>query len=232
MPLPFGINPMATLQTESTFSSGQLFPLLPQPESSPCASPDLSPETSKRMDKKKIAKPVAKKSRISLEDKDQKTKERILRNRAAAQESRDKKRRYVADLESNNNRLTDENEVMNKRIKLLESQNQLLMTVLTQMQPHLNPSVSKTLMVPSFKISNQDDIDSTSLLAHGFCDSAAEVVQQVDDLNQVTRLAGLPSPMLSPQVSSAASTTSSDDEASVMTPELYDLFDWDGQQCV
>jgi hypothetical protein len=90
---------------------------------------------------------------------------RILRNRAAAQESRDKKRRYVADLETNNEQLRSENETMNKRIKLLETHNQTMSTQLAdfarqiaQLQQQLQSSNCTT--------------SSSSLLTHGFCDSA------------------------------------------------------------
>ncbi|PHZ12823.1 uncharacterized protein RHIMIDRAFT_137617 [Rhizopus microsporus ATCC 52813] len=79
-----------------------------------------------------------KKSRISLEDKDQKTKERILRNRAAAQESRDKKRRYVSELESSNKKLSEENEQLKKRIKTLEDQQALIACQFEALQK-LNP---------------------------------------------------------------------------------------------
>ncbi|KAI8140286.1 hypothetical protein BJV82DRAFT_520457 [Fennellomyces sp. T-0311] len=95
-----------------------------------------------------------KKSRLSLDDKDQKTKERILRNRAAAQESRDKKRRYVAELETNNKRLQEENERVSKRAKTLEIQNEVL---------------SAQLLVLSQRLAKLAD---SSLMSDGFCDSA------------------------------------------------------------
>lgn len=63
------------------------------------------------------------KSQVSLCDKDQKAKARILRNRAAAQESRDKKRRYVADLEESNKQLAQENKAIHERMQWLEAQN-------------------------------------------------------------------------------------------------------------
>ncbi|RUS21245.1 hypothetical protein BC937DRAFT_93236 [Endogone sp. FLAS-F59071] len=66
------------------------------------------------------------KRKASLDDKDAKTKERILRNRAAAQESRDKKRRYVTDLEDTNNDLKAENERLSKRVKVVEEENVIL----------------------------------------------------------------------------------------------------------
>lgn len=67
-----------------------------------------------------------KKMKLTLDDKDQKTKERILRNRAAAQESRDRKRRYVTDLETSNKRLKEENDQLSQRNQYLEAQLQLM----------------------------------------------------------------------------------------------------------
>ncbi|KAI8581775.1 hypothetical protein K450DRAFT_231133 [Umbelopsis ramanniana AG] len=58
-----------------------------------------------------------KKRKHTLEDKDQKQKERILRNRAAAQDSRDRKRRYISNLENDNQQLKEKNEELNKRLQ-------------------------------------------------------------------------------------------------------------------
>lgn len=102
-----------------------------------------------------------KKSRLSLDDKDQKTKERILRNRAAAQESRDKKRRYVSDLESSNKQLTEENERVNKRVKTLEDQNTILQSQLeafTRQLANLQAQIKFNAATP--------------ILFNDFCDSA------------------------------------------------------------
>jgi small-conductance mechanosensitive channel len=102
-----------------------------------------------------------KKSRLSLDDKDQKTKERILRNRAAAQESRDKKRRYVSDLENSNKQLTEENERANKRVKALEDQNAILQSQLeafTRQLANLQAQIKFNAATP--------------ILFNDFCDSA------------------------------------------------------------
>ncbi|KAF1802584.1 basic-leucine zipper transcription factor [Mucor lusitanicus] len=102
-----------------------------------------------------------KKSRLSLDDKDQKTKERILRNRAAAQESRDKKRRYVSDLEATNKKLTEENENANKRVKTLEQQNAILNSQLeafTRQLANLQAQIKFNAATP--------------ILFNDFCDSA------------------------------------------------------------
>lgn len=102
-----------------------------------------------------------KKSRLSLDDKDQKTKERILRNRAAAQESRDKKRRYVSDLEAVNKKLTEENEKANKRVKTLEQQNAILNSQLEAFTRQL------ANMQAQIKFNA-----ATPILFNDFCDSA------------------------------------------------------------
>ena len=56
-------------------------------------------------------------------DKEAKARERVLRNRAAAQESRDKKRKYVAEIEASNESLQQENVQLLKRLKTVESDN-------------------------------------------------------------------------------------------------------------
>ncbi|GAA5802752.1 hypothetical protein HPULCUR_008227 [Helicostylum pulchrum] len=161
-----------------------------------------------------------KKSRLSLDDKDQKTKERILRNRAAAQESRDKKRRYVSDLESTNKKLAQENDKTNKRVKTLEEQNAVLNSQLeafTRQLANLQAQIKFNATTP--------------ILFHDFCDSAriakkeAEAVKPVESIKQRRNLL-LPSPMLSP------STFSSDEESVYSTQDfqLDELFDWEGQQ--
>ncbi|RCH98315.1 hypothetical protein CU098_010026 [Rhizopus stolonifer] len=99
-------------------------PLLATPVATPTLSPTMAQKRPASLEKDETVSP--KKSRLSLDDKDQKTKERILRNRAAAQESRDKKRRYVFDLESNNKKLTEENQKLTDRVKSLEDQNAVI----------------------------------------------------------------------------------------------------------
>jgi len=56
-------------------------------------------------------------------DKEAKARERVLRNRAAAQESRDKKRKYVSEIEASNESLQQENCQLLKRLKTVESDN-------------------------------------------------------------------------------------------------------------
>ena len=86
---------------------------------------------------------------------------RILRNRAAAQESRDKKRRYVTDLESANKKLTEENQAVNKRVKTLEDQNVILTSQLeafTRQLANLQAQIKFSAATP--------------ILFNDFCDSA------------------------------------------------------------
>ncbi|KAG2185554.1 hypothetical protein INT44_002347 [Umbelopsis vinacea] len=85
-----------------------------------------------------------KKRKHTLEDKDQKQRERILRNRAAAQDSRDRKRRYISNLETDNQQLKEQNEELNKRLQSVETENEVLsaqlrmfVTQLSQVQDQL-----------------------------------------------------------------------------------------------
>ncbi|KAL9549763.1 hypothetical protein MBANPS3_005051 [Mucor bainieri] len=177
-----------------------------------------------------------KKSRLSLDDKDQKTKERILRNRAAAQESRDKKRRYVSDLEATNKKLTEENEKANKRVKTLEQQNAILNSQLeafTRQLANLQAQIKFNAATP--------------ILFNDFCDSAriakkeSEVAKH-DENSQYGRdllvptttstTTKLPSPMLSPSFSSDEDSVYSPNTIVIQDFKLDDLFDWDGQQQV
>ncbi|KAK3815131.1 MAG: hypothetical protein J3Q66DRAFT_258465, partial [Benniella sp.] len=56
-------------------------------------------------------------------EKEAKALQRVLRNRAAAQESRDKKRKYVSEIEASNELLQQENSQLLKRLKTVESDN-------------------------------------------------------------------------------------------------------------
>ncbi|KAG0300078.1 hypothetical protein BGZ98_009506 [Dissophora globulifera] len=83
-------------------------------------------------------------------DKEAKVRERVLRNRAAAQESRDKKRKYVSDIEASNEHLQHENTQLLKRLKTVESDNlalsqrlEVLTTQFAQMQQLLSQSVKQ-----------------------------------------------------------------------------------------
>ncbi|KAG0058029.1 hypothetical protein BGZ89_001643 [Linnemannia elongata] len=108
-----------------------------------------------------------KRSAADPADKEAKARERVLRNRAAAQESRDKKRKYVAEIEASNETLQEENCQLLKRLKTVESDNlslhqrlEALTAQFAQMQQQLASSS------PSVKhnTNNQPGV--------GFCQSA------------------------------------------------------------
>ncbi|KAJ3098679.1 hypothetical protein HDU97_003796 [Phlyctochytrium planicorne] len=67
-----------------------------------------------------------KKKELTLEQQEEKSKERQMKNREAAQHSRDKKRKYMEELEETNSTLS-------KRLVLLENQNQTLLSRLEDM---------------------------------------------------------------------------------------------------
>jgi len=70
------------------------------------------------------AKKVKRKARTD-EEKEARAHERTMRNRRAAQESRDRKKRQFEVLEEENKRLQEENQQMKRRIELLERQQHL-----------------------------------------------------------------------------------------------------------
>jgi len=101
------------------------------------------------------------KRKQTLEDVDQKQRERILRNRAAAQDSRDRKRRYISTLETTNEQLQEKNNELTERLKTVETENQLLSAQLRMFVSQLSQA--------------QDQLrfnDITQFLLGGFRDSA------------------------------------------------------------
>lgn len=86
---------------------------------------------------------------------------RILRNRAAAQDSRDRKRRYISTLETTNEQLKEQNNELNEKLKTVETENQLLSAQLRMFVSQLSQA--------------QDQLrfnDITQFLLGGFRDSA------------------------------------------------------------
>ncbi|KAI8981896.1 hypothetical protein BDF20DRAFT_435208 [Mycotypha africana] len=194
LPVSFSVDPLMTSSSVSTVTTVEATTM-----ASSICSPNatnmsrkrsISPCQSTRMKKDTTNSVVTlKKSRVTLDDKDQKTKERILRNRAAAQESRDKKRRYIAELESNNQRLLHENDVMNKRLRMLEEQNALLQSQLDtfarqltniqavqqlqQQQPAMNDTTTTTTTTTTSLNAHNSKFNAISpILFNDFCDSA------------------------------------------------------------
>ncbi|KAG0050545.1 hypothetical protein BGZ83_004668 [Gryganskiella cystojenkinii] len=118
-------------------------------------------------------------------DKEAKARERVLRNRAAAQESRDKKRKYMAEIESSNESLQEENCQLLKRLKTVESDNQSLSQRLESltaqfslMQQQLAMTMSMTGVASNnnnnndIKNNNNSENNINNQPGVGFCQSA------------------------------------------------------------
>ncbi|KAL0080053.1 Skn-1-like basic-leucine zipper transcription factor [Phycomyces blakesleeanus] len=153
MPVNFTIDPLVTVASpvsQDLFSSSR--------EPSPVNSEYSSV---KNITPRQFAEELQAQPEPSPTTKEQKAKERVLRNRAAAQESRDKKRRYVATLESTNEQLKQENDQITKRAKLLEAQNEALTTQLE--------AFSRQLAELQAQVKSNSP---SSFMFHGFCDSA------------------------------------------------------------
>ncbi|KAG0209324.1 hypothetical protein BGX33_005689 [Mortierella sp. NVP41] len=138
-----------------------------------------------------------KRSAVAPLDKEAKARERVLRNRAAAQESRDKKRKYVAEIEASNETLQQENCQLLKRLKTVERDNLALnqrLEVLTaqfaQMQQQLSSQSVKH---------NQPGA--------GFCQSAV-LAKKDRKSRQTDNLTNSPQQKLAPTQGSLHTTTS------------------------
>jgi len=99
------------------------------------ATPSLPPlhiQTTDREASQAVAAPVKKsnggrkRKAGSAEEKEARARERILRNRYAAQQSRDKKRRHMVELEAANAALEADNEHLSKRVRFVEQENAAL----------------------------------------------------------------------------------------------------------
>ncbi|KNE59912.1 hypothetical protein AMAG_05361 [Allomyces macrogynus ATCC 38327] len=135
--------PLTPITVDSTSESGSQSPS-PDPEATP--APESSASRPKRkplnivvppvpplMEKRCKGGPGKKRKGISAEEKEARKQERVMRNRIAAQESRNKKRAWVEALETTTAELQDENaalvkanERLHKRVKLLEDENKTL----------------------------------------------------------------------------------------------------------
>ncbi|CAI2165859.1 8230_t:CDS:2 [Funneliformis geosporum] len=107
----------------------------------------------------------------SLEEKEQRQRDRILRNRHAAQMSRDKKRRQMADLESQNIMLKDENSHLSTRLKVVEEENIALSEKLDTISAQL-VDIQSHIAVS----------EMTKVLLGGVCGSAASAALESDSL--------------------------------------------------
>ncbi|CAG8436744.1 9024_t:CDS:2 [Diversispora eburnea] len=110
----------------------------------------------------------------SLEEKEQRQRERILRNRHAAQMSRDKKRRQMADLESQNNILKEENVHLSKRVKAVEEENTILSAKLDDLSARLSEIQSQ--------LAFSSVTEMTKVLLDGVRGSAVSATSENDSL--------------------------------------------------
>ncbi|KAF9434048.1 hypothetical protein BGZ76_008647 [Entomortierella beljakovae] len=140
---------IAMSTTSSTWdSSPSISPLVLKLES-PLLSNLADPDIPTTKPKAKASTGTRKRS-SDPHDKEAKARERVLRNRAAAQESRDKKRKYVSEIEASNESLQQENSQLLKRLKTVENDNlalsqrlETLTAQFAQMQQLLSQSVKQ-----------------------------------------------------------------------------------------
>ncbi|TPX57705.1 hypothetical protein PhCBS80983_g03635 [Powellomyces hirtus] len=115
------------------------------------------------------AKEQGKRRKLTPEEKEKRAKERAIRNRQAAQDSRDKKRKYVDDLEATNAELT-------MRLETTEQTNMTLAARLEQMAAQLAAFRKR------FKMTGEDTPDTLTL---GALSSDPAVVRQRDNLDNI-----------------------------------------------
>ncbi|KAG0197804.1 hypothetical protein BGX28_008697 [Mortierella sp. GBA30] len=121
---------MTATSSSSVWTSPSISPLVLKLESPLLTSLTVPPSKSTKATKSKATSTSSsttnsrkRPSTAEPMDKEAKARERVLRNRAAAQESRDKKRKYVAEIEASNDSLQQENCQLLKRLKTVESDN-------------------------------------------------------------------------------------------------------------
>ncbi|KAI8825278.1 uncharacterized protein EV422DRAFT_484484, partial [Fimicolochytrium jonesii] len=89
-----------------------------------------------------------KRRKLTPEEKEQRAKDRAIRNRQAAQDSRDKKRKYMDDLEATNAALQQHNANLAKRLEVTERSNFTLMSRLEDLASQF-ASISKRFKLTS-----------------------------------------------------------------------------------
>ncbi|CAB5385015.1 unnamed protein product [Rhizophagus irregularis] len=170
------ITPSTTPTTPSASLVTPVKPIKPAlPLKSTVSTPNSDNDDLSINDESNLKKKAAggrKRKAESLEEKEQRQRERILRNRHAAQMSRDKKRRQMADLESQNLLLKEENEHLSKRLKVVEEENinlsaklDVISAQLSEIQSHLAVSeMTKVLLdgVRGSAVSATLDYDSNA----------------------------------------------------------------------
>ncbi|KAK9728455.1 hypothetical protein K7432_001058 [Basidiobolus ranarum] len=129
---------------------GSLSPRSFKARSSSVSSEQTSPEPAVR-----TASKAGRKRKSEVIDKDARAKDRVIRNRAAAQESRDRKRLYISELEDSNNVLQEQNNTLSMRLQRVEDEKlnlakklEALTAQLAQFQSqfHANPVSQQPVM--------------------------------------------------------------------------------------
>ncbi|KAK9763265.1 hypothetical protein K7432_010210, partial [Basidiobolus ranarum] len=98
-----------------TFQSNSLGMSIPECPDDNQVKLEINAESEATSSLKRVGSKVGRKRKSDVVDKEARAKERVIRNRAAAQESRDRKRRYITDLEDTNTQLHLENEKIGKK---------------------------------------------------------------------------------------------------------------------
>ncbi|KAJ3163687.1 hypothetical protein HDU86_000281 [Geranomyces michiganensis] len=116
-------------------------------------------------------KDKTKRRKLTPEEKEQRAKERAIRNRQAAQDSRDKKRKYMEDLEATNADLA-------RRLQTTEQTNYTLSARLSQMAAQLESFRKR------FKLTGEDQPDTLTLGALSSDPAAVRRKQRESDIIQ------------------------------------------------
>lgn len=155
----------------------------PEPSSSSSSSRRKSTSTGPSSKKRPAADPL---------DKEAKARERVLRNRAAAQESRDKKRKYVSEIEASNESLQQENVQLLKRLKTVESDNITLSHKLEALSAQFTQMQQQLSLAGMMNLNNNSGV--------GFCQSAvlAKKAKASKDVSTNSRQQKLAPPKRSP----------------------------------
>ncbi|KAI9204720.1 uncharacterized protein BJ171DRAFT_100293 [Polychytrium aggregatum] len=91
---------------------------------------------------------TSRKRKLTVEEKEEKSKQRALKNRLAAQESRDKKKQYIQDLEDDNASLKQQKDQLLERVQTLEELNQSLTHKMDTLIQHFSV-FQKAMILPA-----------------------------------------------------------------------------------
>ncbi|EGF83291.1 expressed protein [Batrachochytrium dendrobatidis JAM81] len=143
------------------------------------------------------------KATINLEDREDRARERIIRNRQAAQESRERKKLQNENLQEENQRLKLANVQLSARLETIERSNQNLIVRLDHLSQQLSLLVSTTVHHSDSNKSVNNPHISTASTIHSHIPSTS-----------------LASPALSPESVAVSSSLSTDSSIPFMTPSI------------